>query len=89
MRLLRQITSYYKIRVVSPELVTGTALPGGLLTEEPDVAPLLTWVRTWRLAGCVGAGPQGSAAGGGIAGVMPEVGRAGRGCPGTGELAGD
>lgn len=37
------------------------------------------------VAGCVGAGPRGSAAGGGIAGVMPEVGREGQGCPGTGE----
>lgn len=40
------------------------------------------------MAGCVGAGPRGSAAGGGIAGVMPEVGREGRGFPGTGELTG-
>lgn len=40
---------------------------------------------TWTVAGCVGAGPRGSAAGGGIAGVMPEVGREGLGCPGTGE----
>lgn len=39
------------------------------------------------MAGCVGAGPRGSAAGGGIAGVMPEVGREGQGCPGTGERA--
>lgn len=39
------------------------------------------------VAGCVGAGPRGSAAGGGIAGVMPEVGREGLGCPGTGERA--
>lgn len=38
-------------------------------------------------AECVGAEPRGSAAGGGIAGVMPEVGRAGRGCPGTAERA--
>lgn len=42
----------------------------------------------WRVAGCVGAGPRGSAAGGGIAGVMPEVGREGQGCPGTGGWAG-
>lgn len=44
-------------------------------------------VSTWRAAGCVGAGLRGSAAGGGIAGVMPEVGREGRGCPGTGGRA--
>lgn len=43
---------------------------------------------TWRVAGCVGVGPRGSAAGGGIAGVMPEVGREGRGGPGTGAQAG-
>lgn len=40
-------------------------------------------LNTWRVAGCVGAGPRGSAAGGGIAGVMPEVGREGQVCPGT------
>lgn len=40
-----------------------------------------------RVAGCVGAGPRGFAAGGGIAGVMPEVGREGQGCPGTGGRA--
>lgn len=45
--------------------------------------------RTWRVAGCVGAGLRGSAAGGGIAGVMPEVGREGRGCLGTGWRAED
>lgn len=39
------------------------------------------------MAGCVCAGPRGAAAAGGIAGVMPEVGREGRGCPGTGVRA--
>lgn len=48
-----------------------------------------TCVGTWRAAGCVGAGPRGSAAGGGIAGVMPEVGREGWGCPGIGAVAKD
>lgn len=42
---------------------------------------------TWRVAGCVYAGPRGAAAAGGIAGVMPEVGKGGQGCPGTGGQA--
>lgn len=56
---------------------------------EPETERTSVPVRppTWRVAGCVGAEPQGSAAGGGIAGVMPEVGREGLGCPGTGEQA--
>lgn len=61
-----------------------------ILNSQPkrkhDMVPLQAH-STWRVAGCVGAGPQGSAAGGGIAGVMPEVGRGGQGCPGTGERA--
>lgn len=48
----------------------------------------LSRVDTWTAAGCADAGPPGSAAGGGIAGVMPEVGREGWGCPGTEEQAG-
>lgn len=48
----------------------------------------LTRVDTWTVAGCADAGPPRSAAGGGIAGVMPEVGREGWGYPGTEVKAG-